>query len=139
MKISQEANESLNKIRSKVMRKAIDLDKQEVLYLAEVYAEVTKESTGKAHVLNLGCSSCVNNAVNILYNFVMFHEEKQSERTESKPSIEMVSVPKAVMDNFNLNDLNVDELKDVCTSYGIKFHHKAGEKKLIELIEAYHE
>jgi hypothetical protein len=139
MKISKEANESLNVIRQKVMRKAIDINDQEFLHLDLVHREITKQSTGKEMKVSKGCSSCINNAVNILYNFVMFHEEKHEATEKSTPSIEMVSVPKAIAEEFKLNDLNVSELKNICDGYGIKYHHKAGEKKLIELITEYHE
>jgi hypothetical protein len=129
MKISKEANESLNVIRGKVMRKAIDIDEKEFLHLDLVHREITKQSTGKAIGVSKGCSSCINNAVNILYNFVMFHEEKHEATEVSKPNIEVVTVTQD----------KLTELKNTCDSYGIKYHHKAGEKKLIELIEEYHE
>jgi hypothetical protein len=129
MKISKEANDSLNVIRGKVMRKAIDIDEKEFLHLDLVHREITKLSTGKPIGVSKGCSSCINNAVNILYNFVMFHEEKHEATEVSKPNIEVVTV----------NEDKLTELRKTCDSYGIKYHHKAGVNKLFELIEEYHE
>ena len=129
MKLTEKSNDSLNKIRPKIIRKAIDLDKQELLYLNEVYMEIQKEVTGKSKPLNMGCSSCINNAVNIVHNFVMFHEERHEITEKNKPNIEIVNVQETS---------KIDELKKTCDELGIKYHHKAGENKLIQLIEEYH-
>ena len=124
MKLSKEANESLELIRAKVNRKDIDFSNQELLYLDEVYGEITKLSTGKAHIISRGCSSCINNAVNIVYNFVTYHEERHEQAVKSTPKITTKMT----------SDLTVKELQDICRERGIKFHHKAKEAKLIELI-----
>ena len=116
MKLSKESNESLNKIRAKVTRKDIDFNQQELLYLDEVYAEITKLSTGKAQVISRGCSSCINNAVNIVYNFVTYHEEKHEPTEKNMPKTR-------------------NELLQECKDKGIKIPRNATVKQLNELLD----
>lgn len=124
MKLSKEANESLELIRAKVNRKDIDFSNQELLYLDEVYGEITKISTGKAHIISRGCSSCVNNAVNIVYNFVMYHEEKHEPLEKNTPKITTIEVGVKTR----------NELLKECKDKGIKIPRNATVKQLNELI-----
>lgn len=126
MKLSKETNESLNKIRAKVTRKDIDFNQQELLYLDEVYAEITKLSTGKAQVISRGCSSCINNAVNIVYNFVTYHEEKHEPTEKNKPNITTIEVGTKTR----------NELLQECKDKGIKIPRNATVKQLNDLLDA---
>lgn len=125
MKLSKETNESLNKIRAKVTRKDIDFNQQELLYLDEVYAEITKLSTGKAQVISRGCSSCINNAVNIVYNFVTYHEEKHELEEKNTPKITTIEVGTKTR----------NELLQECKDKGIKIPRNATVKQLNELLD----
>lgn len=126
MKLSKESNESLNKIRAKVTRKDIDFNQQELLYLDEVYAEITKLSTGKAQVISRGCSSCINNAVNIVYNFVTYHEEKHELEEKNTPKITTIEVGTKTR----------NKLLQECKDKGIKIPRNATVKQLNELLDA---
>lgn len=125
MKLSKESNESLNKIRAKVTRKDIDFNQQEQLYLDEVYAEITKLSTGKAQVISRGCSSCINNAVNIVYNFVTYHEEKHEPTEKNTPKITTIEVGTKTR----------NELLQECKDKGIKIPRNATVKQLNDLLD----
>ena len=125
MKLSKESNESLNKIRAKVTRKDIDFNQQELLYLDEVYAEITKLSTGKSQVISRGCSSCINNAVNIVYNFVTYHEEKHEPTEKNTPKITTIEVGTKTR----------NELLQECKDKGIKIPRNATVKQLNELLD----
>lgn len=124
MKLSKESNESLNKIRAKVTRKDIDFNQQEQLYLDEVYAEITKLSTGKAQVISRGCSSCINNAVNIVYNFVTYHEEKHEPTEKNTPKITTIEVGTKTR----------NELLQECKDKVIKIPRNATVKQLNDLL-----
>ena len=126
MKLSKEANESLELIRAKVNRKDIDFSNQELLYLDEVYGEITKLSTGKAHIISRGCSSCINNAVNIVYNFVTYHEERHEQAVKSTPKITTIEVGTKTR----------NELLQECKDKGIKIPRNATVKQLNELLDA---
>lgn len=125
MKLSKESNESLNKIRAKVTRKDIDFNQHELLYLDEVYAEITKLSTGKAQVISRGCSSCINNAVNIVYNFVTYHEEKHEPTEKNTPKITTIEVGTKTR----------NELLQECKDKGIKIPRNATVKQLNKLLD----
>lgn len=125
MKLSKESNESLNKIRAKVARKDIDFNQHELLCLDEVYAEITKLSTGKAQVISRGCSSCINNAVNIVYNFVTYHEEKHEPTEKNTPKITIIEVGTKTR----------NELLQECKDKGIKIPRNATVKQLNELLD----
>ena len=125
MKLSKESNESLNKIRAKVTRKDIDFNQQELLHLDEVYAEITKLSTGKSQVISRGCSSCINNAVNIVYNFVTYHEEKHEPTEKNTPKITTIEVGTKTR----------NELLQECKDKGIKIPRNATVKQLIQLLD----
>lgn len=125
MKLSKESNESLEKIRAKVTRKDIDFNQHELLYLDEVYGEITKLSTGKAQVISRGCSSCINNAVNIVYNFVTYHEEKHEPLEKNTPKITTIEVGTKTR----------NELLQECKEKGIKIPRNATVKQLNELLD----
>ena len=136
MKLSKESNESLNKIRAKVTRKDIDFNQQELLYLDEVYAEITKLSTGKAQVISRGCSSCINNAVNIVYNFVTYHEEKHELEEKNTPKITEKVVKEWGTDNTYHTAIKTrTELIKECKEKSIKIPRNATVKQLIQLLD----
>lgn len=142
MKLSKESNESLNKIRAKVTRKDIDFNQNELLYLDEVYAEITKLSTGKAQVISRGCSSCINNAVNIVYNFVTYHEEKHEPTEKNTPKITTINVEEMIegvlqqLDKATITPKTRNELLQECKDKGIKIPRNATVKQLNELLDA---
>lgn len=50
------------------------------LKLSEVYREVMAFSGFKVNGINATCDSCINDAVNTVYNFVTYHEQKPGEK-----------------------------------------------------------
>lgn len=117
--------ESLDLIRGKIMRQAIDFTQPEKLALSEVYAFVTKLA-GKERVLQIGCSSCVNSAVHILYNYITYHEEiVVTEKPIQKANTITVTID-------SLNDLTKAELMQQCASKGIVLPRNANKQYLID-------
>lgn len=51
------------------------------LKLSEVYREVMAFSGFRVNGIDATCDSCLNDAVNIVYNFVMHHEQKPGDKT----------------------------------------------------------
>lgn len=107
-----ESIDSLNAIREKVSIRKNDFNKIELLNLAEVYAEITRKSMGKAKVLDVGCSSCIASAANIVYNYITFHEPKEIEVEEMLPLDEVNTVIVEVSGN-ELEDLSLSELRQL--------------------------
>lgn len=107
-----ESIDSLNAIREKVSIRKNDFNKHELLHLAEVYAEITQKSMGKAKVLDTGCSSCIASAANIVYNYITFHEPKEIEVEEMLPLNEVNTVIVEVSGN-ELEDLSLSELRQL--------------------------
>lgn len=107
-----ESIDSLNAIREKVSIRKNDFNKIELLNLAEVYAEITSKSMGKAKVLDVGCSSCISSAANIVYNYITFHEPKEINIEEIKPLNEVNVVVVEVSGN-ELEDLSLSELRQL--------------------------
>lgn len=107
-----ESIDSLNAIREKVSIRKNDFNKTELLQLAEVYAEITSKSMGKAKVLDTGCSSCISSAANIVYNYITFHEPKEINIEEIKPLDEVNTVIVEVSGN-ELEDLSLSELRQL--------------------------
>lgn len=75
MKIEKETKASLDAIRDKVMQRDTVLSRDELNHLATVYSDIQKIETGKGRVLDQTCSSCINQAMTVLYNYVTFHED----------------------------------------------------------------
>lgn len=107
-----ESIDSLNAIREKVSIRKNDFNKHELLHLTEVYAEITEKSMGKAKVLDVGCSSCIASAANIVYNYITFHEPKEIEVEEMLPLDEVNTVIVEVSGN-ELEDLSLSELRQL--------------------------
>lgn len=107
-----ESIDSLNAIREKVSIRKNDFNKTELLQLAEVYAEITSKSMGKAKVLDTGCSSCISSAANIVYNYITFHEPKEINIEQIKPLDEVNTVIVEVSGN-ELEDLSLSELRQL--------------------------
>lgn len=103
-----ESINELNEIREKITRKAVDYNQRELLCLTAVYADITKQSIGKAMILDMSCSSCIKEAVNIAHNFVKFHEIPEPSK-ETQAKITIVDVNKDV----DLNELSLSELREM--------------------------
>lgn len=107
-----ESIDSLNAIREKVSIRKNDFNKIELLNLAEVYAEITSKSMGKAKVLDTGCSSCIASAANIVYNYITFHEPKEIDIEQIKP-LDEVNVVVVEVSGNELEDLSLSELRQL--------------------------
>lgn len=81
----------------KLSIKASDFNKEEKEALAKAYFEITKVSTGKGRMLDLGCHSCILNATTIVNNYLLQiapleqpgideHEEEEEENKGIQPS-----------------------------------------------------
>ena len=124
MKLSENAKASLERIKSKVNLKSYDFNRQEKVYLAEVYFEITEQSRGKGLVLNIGCASCIPPAVNIVYNYLS-SQSKESEVKEITVTID------------SWDDLTKAELWEQIRDRNIQAPKTANKAKLIDLITVY--
>jgi hypothetical protein len=71
--------------------------------------------------LTWGCSSCINTALKILYNYITFHEPKQA--IQAQPSV------------IDLDSMERSELLELATVKGLTFYKNIKTEKLIELIK----
>jgi len=94
--------EELEVIREKVTRRALDYNETELLCLTEVYKAIGKHY-GLRYTLNKSCSSCIKEAMNICYNYVTFHEEKEQPKPTKKANVTMV--------NTNYEDMTLKQLR----------------------------
>lgn len=124
MKLSENAKASLERIKSKVNLKSYDFNRQEKVYLAEVYFEITEQSRGKGLVLNIGCASCIPPAVNIVYNYLSSQSKE--------PEVKEITV---TIDSWD--DLTKAELWEQIRDRNIQAPKTANKAKLIDLITVY--
>ena len=86
-----ESTEELEVIRPKAKRKDVDLNDMEKQCLSVVYEEITKKvQKVKRATLNLSCSSCVRSAINLVYNYITYHEEREVEVPQEKAKVTIV-------------------------------------------------
>jgi hypothetical protein len=71
--------------------------------------------------LTWGCSSCINTALKVLYNYINFHEPRQA--IQSKPSV------------IDLEAMERSELLELATVKGLEFPKNIKTTKLIELLK----
>jgi hypothetical protein len=79
------------------------------------------ESGTNRKSITWGCGSCVNTALKVLYNYINFHEPKQSQQSQQ-----------SVID---LDRMERSELFELATVKGLKFYKNIKTEKLIELIK----
>lgn len=82
--LTDETQKSLEAIRHKVSDKgkytSSDYTAQDVLHLQEVNREVLKWSGINQSTINMSCTSCIQEAINIVYNYVTYHEIRPDNR-----------------------------------------------------------
>lgn len=107
-----ETQDSLEVIREKIMLRKYDFSKDELIHLGAVYNEIQMKATGKNKVLDSGCSSCIQSAAGIVFNYITFHESKAIEIEETIPNREIEIVIKEVSGD-ELEDLTLAELREL--------------------------
>lgn len=82
LKLKKETQSDLEDIRELIEKKNYSEFRgdRNRLKLSEVYREVMAFSGFKVNGINAVCDSCINDAVNIVYNFVTYHEQKPGEK-----------------------------------------------------------
>lgn len=161
MTLSKESMEALEVIRFKVEKQQYDLKGIEANCLKLVFEELQFTFVGKKVNLDIGCPGCIKTAMNVVKNYVDYHEPKTVRSTkqpeqpanvtrvkvgdtivvkeDNKVSYEMntelqKSVQESIDEQIDLKQLTVPQLQAICKEQGIKFHHKAKEATLIQLI-----
>ena len=99
-----DSTEELEFIRTKVSTRQLDYNEQELLCLTQVYKEIGKHY-GQNYSLNKSCSSCIKEAMNIVYNYVTFLEEKEQPIPTKKANVTTVQT--------NLEDLTLKQLREL--------------------------
>lgn len=159
MKLSKEAQDALEVIRFKVEKQQYDLRGVEPNCLKVVFEELQFVFVNKKVKLDIACSGCIKTAMNVVKNYVDFHEPKTVRvanvptkpanvvrvdvndtivTSEVKDNVKVVSydLSTKVQPSVDLSKLSIEQLKEICKKEGIKYHHKSKEAKLIELILA---
>jgi len=159
MKLSKEAQDALEVIRFKVEKQQYDLRGVEPNCLKVVFEELQFIFVNKKVKLDIACSGCIKTAMNVVKNYVDFHEPKTVRSTivpttpanvvrvdvndtvvtsEVKDNVKTVSydLSASIQPKIDLSKLSMEQLQDICKKEGIKYHHKSKEAKLIELILA---
>ena len=77
--------ESLKTLKPKMDIGASDWTKKEKECIEQCYHEITKVSVGFGRTVDLGCSECVQSAVNIIKNYVAIQERSAT------PSLKVVA------------------------------------------------
>jgi hypothetical protein len=144
MTLSKESMEALEVIRFKVEKQQYDLKGIEANCLKVVFEELQFTFVGKKVNLDIGCPGCIKTAMNVVKNYVDYHEPKtvrltkQPEQpanvTRVKVGDEKPTVQESIDEQIDLKQLTVPQLQAICKEQGIKFHHKAKEATLIQLI-----
>ena len=144
MTLSKESMEALEVIRFKVEKQQYDLKGIEANCLKLVFEELQFTFVGKKVNLDIGCPGCIKTAMNVVKNYVDYHEPKtvrltkQPEQpanvTRVKVGDEKPTVQESIDEQIDLKQLTVPQLQAICKEQGIKFHHKAKEATLIQLI-----
>ena len=146
MILSQQAQEALDRIKEKVLRKAIDFKGAQWNDLAVVYYEITKHSTGKGRVMSKGCNGCIPPAVHICYNYLQLNiepvavEEPAKVTTVdvqefSKAQLSGVKAPESLTVQVDeWNDLTKAELWEQVKKRGLSAPSTATKAKLIEVL-----
>lgn len=124
--LSSDALEALEIIRPRIQDKNVILSKGEFLALKVVYENINHVFNNMKITLSESCSACIPNAMKIVGNYIAFHEAPIVKKPEVKAEVVIVDTK-----------LTVQQLKDICKEKGIKYHHKAKEAKLIELINSH--
>jgi len=127
MKLSQTAQQALDRIKAKIEIKAIDFKGAQLNDLAIVYHEVTLNATGKGRVMSKGCTGCIPPAVHICYNYLQ--TIKEPEIIEEPAKVITVQVDE-------WNDLTKAELWEQGKKRGLSAPSKATKAKLIEGVNA---
>lgn len=125
MKLSQTAQQALDRIKPKIEIKAIDFKGAQLNDLAIVYYEVTLNATGKGRVMSKGCSGCIPPAVHICYNYLQ--SVKEPEIIEEPAKVITVQVDE-------WNDLTKAELWEQVKKRGLSAPSTATKAKLIEVL-----
>lgn len=159
MKLSKEAQDALEVIRFKVEKQQYDLRGIEPNCLKIVFEELQFVFVNKKVKLDIACSGCIKTAMNVVKNYVDFHEPKTVRvanvptkpanvtrvdvndtivTSEVKDNVKVVSydLSTKIEPSVDLSKLSIEELQEICKKEGIKYHHKSKEAKLIELILA---
>jgi hypothetical protein len=160
MTLSKESQDALEVIRFKVEKQQYDLKGIESNCLKVVFEELQFTFVGKKVKLDIDCPGCIKTAMNVVKNYVDFYEPrvirtKQPDkpanvtrvtvgdtvvvREDKKVSFEMntelqKTVQESIDEQVDLKQLTIPQLQAICKEQDIKFHHKAKEAYLIQLI-----
>ena len=101
-------------------------------FALENRAKIYGSDTIQPPKVDLNCSSCIFDMLTMLYNWreILRPNMPSVEYKAIKPKITKIDL---VEEEVDLS-LTVQDLKDMCKEAGIRYHHKAGEKKLRKLL-----
>lgn len=76
--------EELEAIRFKVMNVQTDLTKVQKDCLKAVYDEIQERYVSAKNKFKIDCSGCIKNGLEVVRNYIQFHEQVQSEKKHAK-------------------------------------------------------
>ena len=86
------SKQELDFIREKIMRGDVDLNRQEKDSLKVVYDEIQETIVKGRSRLDLKCSGCLPNAIDIVRNYIIFHEPKSTVKVHNEKKAVVVEV-----------------------------------------------
>jgi hypothetical protein len=116
----------IESIKDKVLKNDFKLTKVEQLTIVDVYAEITKISTGKAKILNIGCQGCLLTAYTVIQNYIKYHMNE----VKAKAVVEVKIVEEAILGTKTYKQL-ISEAKN----RGITHKGNISKQDLIKLLE----
>lgn len=124
MMLSKQTQEHLEKIRDKVAgskTKQTKWNSAELDTLEEVFAEVTKLSTGKIKSIDRTCPDCIEAAAGVVYNYITYHETKPLKAVKVIPAKTVETpeeMPQKQLTRKELEDLKFDKLWELARTAG---------------------
>jgi hypothetical protein len=117
MELNIQGRISLDVLRSKIIANNTKWEFDEKIHIQTIYQAITKKT------LSLNCSGCWINAVNIINNFIRFHEAAP---------LKIVLETEVIEGKFE--EMTFKEMKSLLKERGVKIPHNATKAILTELI-----
>ena len=118
MELNIQGRISLDVLRSKIIANNTKWEFDEKIHIQTIYQAITKKT------LSLNCSGCWINAVNIINNFIRFHETAP---------LKIVLETEVIEGKFE--EMTFKQIKSLLKERGVKIPHNATKAILTELLK----
>jgi len=121
MELNKQGTESLNLLREKIMANNSKWTFDEKIHLQTIYQAITKK------VLSLNCSGCWITALNIINNFIKYHETAPTKQLLKTEVIK-------VKPSEPVDAMTIKMMKSLLREKNVTIPHNATRAILIDLI-----